>query len=608
MTTAISVAMHEGAQAVVCASTGNTSASMAAYAARAGLKPLVLVPEGKIAAGKMAQAIVHGAQVIMVRGNFDHCLRMAKGLAVGLPGRAGQLGQPGPPRGPEDRGVRDRRLPRRRPRLPPAAGRQRRQHLGVLDRATRSTPTSAAPRKTPVMRGFQAEGAAPLVTGEPFPDPETKATAIRIGNPASWKLAEAAARRVRRPLRRRQRRRRSSPRSASWRRHDGVFVEPASAAGVAGLLQELAAGESYAGGDGRRSPSPATGSRTPPPRSRASATSSTPSWTPTWPPRPRPPGSTDAWRPSSTGPVRVSVPATSANLGPGFDSLGLALALRDELEAEVHRLRARGRGRPASGADDVPRDESHLVVRVDARGVRRRWAPSRPGCGSRCRNVIPHARGLGSSSAAIVAGVALARALVAGGRLLLDDDAAVRGSPPTSRATPTTWRRRCSAASSISGREDGRVLRRPARRSTRGSARWSSCRPTRSSTEVARGLLPDDGAARRRGRQRGPGGAAGRRPGRAARAPARAPPATTCTRSSASRRCPSRSPWSTRCAPTAWRPSSRRRADGAGVHRRPRRRRACSTAAPPGWTAPRPRRRPARGVAAARPDRVGRRC
>ena len=145
MTTAISVAAHEGAKAVVCASTGNTSASMAAYAARAGLKPLVLVPEGKIAAGKMAQAIVHGAQIIMVRGNFDHCLQMAKGLSLGLPRRAGQLGQPGPPPGPEDRRLRDRRLPRRRPRLPPAARRQRRQHLGVLDGLRRSTPTSAAP-------------------------------------------------------------------------------------------------------------------------------------------------------------------------------------------------------------------------------------------------------------------------------------------------------------------------------------------------------------------------------------------------------------------------------------------------------------------------------
>ena len=132
MTVALSVAVGEGAEAVVCASTGNTSASMAAYAARAGVKPLVLVPQGKIAAGKLAQAIVHGAQVIMVRGNFDDCLRLSRGLADRLPRGAGQLGEPDAAPGAEDRVVRDRRLPRRRPRRPRPADRQRRQHLGVL--------------------------------------------------------------------------------------------------------------------------------------------------------------------------------------------------------------------------------------------------------------------------------------------------------------------------------------------------------------------------------------------------------------------------------------------------------------------------------------------
>src|SRR4051794_407356 len=87
MTTAISVARHEGAKAVVCASTGNTSASMAAYAARAGLTPIVLMPEGKIAAGKLAQAIVHGALIVMVRGNFDHCLGLARQLSWSYPVR-----------------------------------------------------------------------------------------------------------------------------------------------------------------------------------------------------------------------------------------------------------------------------------------------------------------------------------------------------------------------------------------------------------------------------------------------------------------------------------------------------------------------------------------
>jgi homoserine kinase len=124
------------------------------------------------------------------------------------------------------------------------------------------------------------------------------------------------------------------------------------------------------------------------------------------------------------GPVRVSVPATSANLGPGFDSLGLALSLRDELSAEVtgSGLEVVVRG---AGEGDVPLDESHLVVRsmraaFDLAGVQP------PGLRLVCRNVIPHARGLGSSSAAIVGGVVLARGLVAGGSLLVDDDALFR--------------------------------------------------------------------------------------------------------------------------------------------------------------------------------------
>ncbi|HQR28381.1 MAG TPA: threonine synthase [Nocardioides sp.] len=245
MTTAISLAKYDGAQAVVCASTGNTSASMAAYAAKAGLTPLVLIPEGKIAAGKMAQAIVHGARIIMVRGNFDHCLQMARSLSWEFPVALVNSVNPARLQGQKTAAFEivdflgdapDYHL------LPVGnAGNISAYWMGyeqylALGRATR----------TPVMRGFQAEGAAPLVTGEPFPDPETKATAIRIGNPASWKLAEAAARE-------------SGGRfaavsdaqilaaQAELARHDGVFVEPASAAGIAGLLAELAGGESYAG-------------------------------------------------------------------------------------------------------------------------------------------------------------------------------------------------------------------------------------------------------------------------------------------------------------------------------------------------------------------------
>ena len=241
MTAAISVARHEGAEAVVCASTGNTSASMAAYAAKAGLKPLVLVPEGKIAAGKMAQAIVHGAQIIMVRGNFDHCLQMARGLSGDYPVALVNSVNPVRLEGQKTAAFEivdflgdapDFHL------LPVGnAGNISAYWLGYpqyadLGRATRR----------PVMRGFQAEGAAPLVTGEPFPDPETKATAIRIGNPASWEAGGGGRATSPAAGSPRSATSRSWPRSASSPRRDGVFVEPASAAGVAGLLQELARG------------------------------------------------------------------------------------------------------------------------------------------------------------------------------------------------------------------------------------------------------------------------------------------------------------------------------------------------------------------------------
>ena len=245
MTTAISVAKAAGAQAVVCASTGNTSASMAAYAAKAGLKPLVLVPEGKIAAGKMAQAIMHGAQVIMVRGNFDACLALARQLAWNYPVELVNSVNPVRLQGQKTASFEivdflgdapDLHL------LPVGnAGNIAAYWMGYCQYADLGLAT-----RTPKMRGFQAEGAAPLVTGEPFPDPETRATAIRVGNPASWKLAEAAVDE-------------SDGRFAAvsddqilaaqrdLASHDGVFVEPASAAGIAGLLQDVAAGESYAG-------------------------------------------------------------------------------------------------------------------------------------------------------------------------------------------------------------------------------------------------------------------------------------------------------------------------------------------------------------------------
>jgi threonine synthase len=218
---------------------------MAASAARAGLTPLVLVPEGKIAAGKMAQAMVHGAQIIMVRGNFDHCLQMARDLAWHYPVALVNSVNPVRLEGQKTAAFEivdflgdapDYHL------LPVGnAGNISAYWLGYTQYADLGRAT-----KRPVMRGFQAEGAAPLVTGEPFPDPETKATAIRIGNPASWKLAEEA-------------RDESGGRFASvsdaqilaaqkeLASRDGVFVEPASAAGIAGMLQDIAQRESYVG-------------------------------------------------------------------------------------------------------------------------------------------------------------------------------------------------------------------------------------------------------------------------------------------------------------------------------------------------------------------------
>jgi threonine synthase len=245
MTAAISVARHEGAQAVVCASTGNTSASMSAYAARAGLTPIVLMPEGKIAAGKMAQAVVHGALIVMVRGNFDHCLELARTLSWSYPVALVNSVNPVRLQGQKTAAFEivdflgdapDVHL------LPVGnAGNITAYWLGYEQYAALGRTT-----RKPRMLGFQAEGAAPLVTGEPFPDPETKATAIRVGNPASWKQAEAAARESGGRFRAVSDAQILAA-QAQLARRDGVFVEPASASGVAGLLADLAAGESYAG-------------------------------------------------------------------------------------------------------------------------------------------------------------------------------------------------------------------------------------------------------------------------------------------------------------------------------------------------------------------------
>ncbi len=186
-----------------------------------------------------------------------------------------------------------------------------------------------------------------------------------------------------------------------------------------------------------------------------------------------------------TAPVRVSVPATSANLGPGFDSLGLALSLRDELVGEVldEGLRVEVSG---AGAEEVPRDEDHLVVRSMRAGFAALDADP-PGLRLSCTNRIPHARGLGSSSAAIVGGLVLARALVPGGADELDD-AALLQLAASLEGHPDNVAPALYGGFVISGREDGRFYAVPSAAVGVGVVVFVP--PTAVSTERARGLLP----------------------------------------------------------------------------------------------------------------------
>ncbi len=240
MTVAISKAAEEGAKAVVCASTGNTSASAAAYAVAAGMTPVVLIPAGKIARGKLAQAVVHGAQVLQVDGNFDACLDVARDLAEAYPVSLVNSVNPYRLQGQKTAAfeVVDQLGDAPDLHVLPTgnAGNIAAYWLGYREYAAEGPAT-----RRPRMWGVQAEGAAPLVHGAPVSAPETVATAIRIGNPASWDLAIAA--------------RDESGGSitavsdtaildaqAALAAHDGLFVEPASAAPVAGLLAAAASG------------------------------------------------------------------------------------------------------------------------------------------------------------------------------------------------------------------------------------------------------------------------------------------------------------------------------------------------------------------------------
>ena len=240
MTMAISKAAEEGAKAVICASTGNTSASAAAYAVRAGMTCAVLVPQGKIALGKMAQALVHGARLLQVDGNFDDCLELAQKLAVDYPVALVNSVNPFRLQGQKTAAFEICDVLGRAPDvhcIPVGnAGNITAYWMGYQEYANDGIVSS-----TPRMFGFQAAGAAPIVNGAPVANPTTIATAIRIGNPASWTLAEQA-------------RDESGGLIAAvtdklileaYRlvaRSEAVFVEPASAASIAGLLVTAADG------------------------------------------------------------------------------------------------------------------------------------------------------------------------------------------------------------------------------------------------------------------------------------------------------------------------------------------------------------------------------
>lgn len=265
MTMAVTKAVEEGSQAIICASTGNTSAAAAAYAARAGIKAFVLIPDGKIAMGKLAQAMMHGSVVIQIKGNFDEGMRLVKEIAVQAPLTIVNSINPYRLQGQktvafeviEQLGaVPDYHC------LPVGnAGNITAHWMGYSECApgTRNTITQACAYcagncpytrddalTRPKMVGYQASGAAPFIKGELLDNPETVATAIRIGNPQSWEYAWHASRE-----------------SEGWfdqctdeeilathkllAEREGIFCEPASAISVAGALRDIRDGNIPAG-------------------------------------------------------------------------------------------------------------------------------------------------------------------------------------------------------------------------------------------------------------------------------------------------------------------------------------------------------------------------
>lgn len=257
MTMAVTKAVEDGARAIICASTGNTSASAAAYAARAGIACFVLIPEGKIALGKLSQAMMHGSLVIQIRGNFDEGMWLVQELAKALPLNIVNSINPYRLQGQKTVAFEIIEALGEAPdyhALPVGnAGNISAHWIGYSEASGTNTDALRLPDgmreyrrhklvdRRPIMLGYQASGAAPFLRGRPVENPETVATAIRIGNPVSWKQAAAA-----------------SSESGGWfgecsdeeilhvqkllAQTEGIFCEPASAAGLAGVLKDLELG------------------------------------------------------------------------------------------------------------------------------------------------------------------------------------------------------------------------------------------------------------------------------------------------------------------------------------------------------------------------------
>ena len=260
MTVAVTQAVAEGAQAIICASTGNTSASAAAYAARAGIRAFVLIPDGKIAMGKLAQAIMHGADVLQIRGNFDDGMRIVKEMAQSAPVSLVNSVNPYRLQGQKTAAFEICESLGRAPDyhcLPVGnAGNITAYWMGYSEMALGPGQKGTAAcdfcqgdcayhqgvvNQRPVMVGYQASGSAPFLRGHPVAEPETIATAIRIGAPQSWSQALSA-----------------SQESGGWfdefddeaildaqwqlASREGIFCEPASAVSIAGALKDIRSG------------------------------------------------------------------------------------------------------------------------------------------------------------------------------------------------------------------------------------------------------------------------------------------------------------------------------------------------------------------------------